>query len=275
MKIAFIGGGLMAEAMLRGILHRGVALPKEVWIGEPVETRRDYLGKTHGVLVAGDNVEAARHGELVILSVKPQNLPEVLKELEGTLQPEQVALSIVAGARMETIASGLRHEKTVRVMPNTPAQVGEGMTLWLARDAVEPGFREAIRSILQALGHELQVHDEKYLDMATALSASGPAYVFLFIESLIEAGVYMGMSRDMARELAVQTVVGSARLTYETDKHPAELKDMVTSPGGTTAEALRSLEERGFRATIMNSVIAAFEKSRRLGEQEHRGSTVY
>lgn len=111
--------------------------------------------------------------------------------------------------------------------------------------------------------------------MATALSASGPAYVFLFIESLIEAGVYMGMSRDMARELAVQTVVGSARLTYETDKHPAELKDMVTSPGGTTAEALRSLEERGFRATIMNSVIAAFEKSRRLGEQEHRGSTVY
>ena len=268
MRISFVGGGVMAESILRGILNKGIAAPKDVCVGEPVEARRRYLAQEHGIQATSDNKEAIRHGDLIVLSVKPQNLPDVLAELGGLLRKEQAALSIIAGARMETLAKGLRHAAVVRVMPNTPAQIGEGMSLWLASAEVPAPFREATRSILRTLGQEIEVHDEKYLDMATALSASGPAYVFLFIESLIDAGVYMGMSRDMARTLAVQTVLGSTRLVQETWKHPAELRDMVTSPGGTTAEALRAFEVGGFGATVLRAVVAAYEKSKRLGEQK-------
>ncbi|MBI2171121.1 MAG: pyrroline-5-carboxylate reductase [Chloroflexi bacterium] len=268
MNISFIGGGVMAEAILRGILVKGIAAPKEVCIGEPVEARRRSLSKEHGVQTTADNREAARYGDLIVLAIKPQNLTEVMAELSGGLRKEQAVLSIIAGARMETLAGGLRHAAIVRVMPNTPAQIGAGMSLWLANRDVPPAYRGATASILRTLGEEMEVYDERYLDMATALSASGPAYVFLFLESLIDAGVYMGMSRDMARTLAIQTVLGSARLAQETGKHPAELRDMVTSPGGTTAEALRALEEGGFRATILRAVAAAYEKSKRLGEQK-------
>ncbi|MBI4313093.1 MAG: pyrroline-5-carboxylate reductase [Chloroflexi bacterium] len=268
MKIAFIGGGVMAEAILRGILANGIAAPKDVCVGEPVAARRQYLERQHSVRATADNKEAVRNGEMVVLSIKPQNLPEVLAELGGAMNSEQAVLSIIAGARMETLSAGLRHKSVVRVMPNTPAQIGAGMSLWLASDGVSETFRSVTRDILRTLGEEMEVHDEKYLDMATALSASGPAYVFLFIESLIDAGVYMGMSRDMARALAVQTVLGSTMLVKETGKHPAELRDMVTSPGGTTAEALRAFEEGRFRATVLDAVVAAYEKSKRLGEQK-------
>ena len=155
----------------------------------------------------------------------------------------------------------------IRVMPNTPAQIGAGMSLWLASEGVSEQVRETTRSILATLGEEMEVTDEKYLDMATALSASGPAYVFLFIESMIDAGVYMGMSREMARTLVVQTVLGSAMLVKETGRHPAELRDMVTSPGGTTAEALKALETGRFRAVVMEAIVAAYEKSKSLGGQ--------
>ena len=268
MKIAFIGGGVMAEAMIGGILGQGIAHPEEVCVGEPMETRRQQLSQRHNIAVTTDNLEASQHGDLVVLSIKPQNLPEVVAELQCSLRNGQAVLSIVAGARMETIVSGLRHESVVRVMPNTPAQIGAGMSLWLAAPKVSQAFRETTRSILRTLGEELEVAEEGYLDMATALSASGPAYVFLFLESLIDAGVCMGMSRDMARTLAVQTVLGSTRLAQESGKHPAELRDMVTSPGGTTAEALKVLEQGGFRATVINAVVAAYEKSKRLGEQK-------
>ena len=268
MKISFIGGGLMAEALIRGILRNGIALPTDVCVGEPLEERRDYLAQQHSIQVTDNNTKAASDGTLLVLAIKPQNLPQVLLELRGTLTQGQVVLSIVAGARIATIINGLNHNAVIRVMPNTPAQIGHGMSLWLPSSHVEPTFREATRSILQTLGKEIEVHDEKQLDMATALSASGPAYVFLFIESLIDAGVYMGMSRDMARTLVLQTILGSTKLTEETGKHPAELRDMVTSPGGTTAEALRQLEEQGFRAAVLSAVAAAYEKSVRLGSEQ-------
>ncbi len=267
MDIAFIGGGVMAEAIIGGILGQGIAQPGEVCVAEPVETRRQTLADRYGVSTWADNGEAVQHGELVVLSVKPQNLAEVLQELRGTVKSNQAVLSIVAGARMESIVAGLGHDAVIRVMPNTPAQIGAGMSVWTATASVNGRFRETTRSILQTLGEELYVTDEKYIDMATALSASGPAYVFLFIESLVDAGVYLGMSQEMARKLALQTVLGSARLVQETGKHPAELRDMVTSPGGTTAEALRKLEEGGFRAAVLSAVAAAYEKSKQLGEQ--------
>ncbi len=268
MNISFIGGGVMAEAILRGILSKGIAAPDGVCIGEPVESRRRYLTQTHGVKAVAGNKEAVRGADLIVLSVKPQSLPEVAAELAGSLGKEQAALSIIAGARLETLTSGLRHNAVIRVMPNTPAQIGAGMSLWIASDEVSADMRQTARSILRTLGEEIEVHEEKYLDMATALSGSGPAYVFLFIESLIDAGVYMGMSRDMARAVVMQTVVGSARLAQESGKHPAELRDMVTSPGGTTAEALRAFEEGSFRATVMKGVVAAYEKSKSLGGQK-------
>ncbi|MDO8749540.1 MAG: pyrroline-5-carboxylate reductase [Dehalococcoidia bacterium] len=268
MKIAFIGGGVMAEAIIEGILRGRVAQPGDIFVGEPIEARRQQLAQRYGIATTQANLEACQRGDLVILSVKPQNLPDVLAELRGSLRREQTVVSIVAGARMETITSGLRHDKLIRVMPNTPAQIGAGMSLWLASPSVSQEIREAVRAILSTLGEELAVAEEKYLDMATALSASGPAYVFLFIESLIDAGVYMGMSRDMARKLAVQTVLGSARFVQTSGKPPAELRDMVTSPGGTTAEALKVLEEGRFRATVINAVAAAYEKAKSLGGQK-------
>ncbi len=258
----------MAEAIIDGVLRQPAAQPGDICVAEPIETRRQQLAHRYSVATITANLEACQRGDLVILSVKPQNLPDVLAELRGSLRKEQTVVSIVAGARMETIASGLRHDKVIRVMPNTPAQVGAGMSLWLASPSVIQEFHEAVRTILSTLGEELEVAEEKYLDMATALSASGPAYVFLFIESLIDAGVHMGMSRDMARTLALQTVLGSAKFAQASGKHPAELRDMVTSPGGTTAEALKVLEEGRFRATVMSAVAAAYEKAKSLGGQK-------
>ena len=265
MKLAFIGGGKMAEAIIRGALAGGLATPGEIAVGEPVASRRDFLAGELGVSATADNPAAAAGADLVTLAVKPQDLRAVLGELRGHLD-NQAVLSIVAGARMATLFEGLGHRAIVRVMPNTPAQVGCGMTLWVCSPSVTQGQRDMTRALLAAVGEEICVADEKYMDMATALSASGPAYVFLLIEAMIDAGVYVGMPRDMARTLALQTVLGSAKLAIETGGHPAELKDMVVSPGGTTAEALRALEERGVPAAIVAAVDAAYQKSVRLGQ---------
>ena len=265
MKLAFIGGGKRAEAIIRGALAGGLAAPGGIAVGEPVASRRDYLAGELGVSATADNLAAAAGADLVTLAVKPQDLRAVLGELRGHLD-HQAVLSIVAGARMATLLEGLGHRAIVRVMPNTPAQVGCGMTLWVCSPSVTQGQRDLTRALLAAVGEEICVADEKYMDMATALSASGPAYVFLLIEAMIDAGVYVGMPRDMARTLALQTVLGSVRLAMETGGHPAELKDMVVSPGGTTAEALRALEERGVPAAIVAAVDAAYQKSVRLGQ---------
>ena len=266
MKLSFIGGGKMAESIVHGVLSGNLAAPSDIAVGEPVAERRAFLKGEFGVSPVADNLEAASGADLVVLAVKPQDLGSVLSQLKGSLDGGQAALSIVAGARMSTLSQGLGHGAVVRVMPNTPAQVGSGMTLWTCSAGVSDGQREMTKAVLSSFGEQIYVSDEKYMDMATALSASGPAYVFLFIEALIDAGVYVGMPRDMARTLALQTVFGSARLVMETGRHPAELKDMVVSPGGTTAEALRVLEEQGVPAAIVAAVDAAFKKSVQLGQ---------
>ncbi len=267
MRVSFIGGGVMAEAIIGGMLKARLAAPDEIRVGEPVESRRSYLAERYGLDVVARNADAVDGSEMLVLSVKPQNLTEVLADLRPGLKPEHTVLSIVAGARMERLVNGLDHAAVIRVMPNTPAQIGAGMTVWTAASSVASDKVDATRSILRTLGEELQVPDEKLIDMATALSASGPAYVFLFIEALIDSGVYLGMSRDVARKLAVQTVLGSARLVEESGRHPAELRDMVTSPGGTTAEALMAFERRGFRGVVQEAVVAAYDKSIELGRQ--------
>ncbi len=265
MRIAFIGGGVMAEAIIGGILDAGLASPEDVAVGEPISDRRDYLCERYGLTALDDNAGALDGASVGVLAVKPQSAPLVFDELQGYSWNDHTMVSIVAGLTLDTLQDGLGTESVVRVMPNTPAQIREGMCVWTAAPEVSDEGRLATQRILGTLGRELYVDDEKLIDMSTALSASGPAFVFMFIESLIDAGVYMGMARDMARTLALETVLGSARLVDETGRHPAELSNMVTSPGGTTAEGLRSLEEDGFRAAALRAVIAAYEKSKALG----------
>ena len=266
MRLAFIGGGTMAEAILGGVLAADLAQPGDVAIGEPIPQRRDYLSERYGVQTHQDNLKTAEGADLVVMAIKPQDLPTVFGQLGGKLIPGQAALSIVAGAKMSTLAQGLKHDSIIRVMPNTPAQIGCGMTLWTCSDAVSDDLRRQAGSMLGTVGEEIYVSDEKYLDMSTALSASGPAYVFMFVEALIDAGVYVGLPRDMARTLALQTVYGSTRLVMETGKHPGELKDMVVSPGGTTAEGLQALERGGVPAAVVDAVNAAYLKSIKLGQ---------
>ena len=267
MNIGFIGGGVMAEAILGGMLDAGVAHPGDVVIGEPVAARRDYLAERYGVGVSDGNRAVLANAEMALLAVKPQDLPKVYADLSGRFTPRQAVLSIVAGARMQSLASGLNHPRIIRAMPNTPAQIGQGMTMWVCNgNPVNQKQRDAAAAILSTIGDAIYVDDEKYLDMATALSASGPAYVFLIVEALIDAGVYVGLSRDVARRLALQTMKGSVELVSQTGQHPAALKDMVTSPGGTTAEGLQALERAGVPAAIVDAVNAAYLKSIRLGQ---------
>jgi pyrroline-5-carboxylate reductase len=265
MKLGFVGGGVMAEAIVSGALKEGVALAGEIVVSDIVEARRSYLESTYGIATVGNNEAATKGADIVILAVKPQNLAQVLDGIRGALAEPQTVLSIVAGAQICTIAEGLDYRSVVRAMPNTPAQLGQGITAWTATAEVSSARREEAKHVLSALGREVYMEDEKLIDIATAISGSGPAYVFLFIEALIEAGVFLGMSRDVAHQLAVHTVAGSGIMAAQTGDNLAVLRERVTSPGGTTAEALLALEEGNFRATVMNAVIAAYEKAKELG----------
>ncbi|MQF64663.1 pyrroline-5-carboxylate reductase [SAR202 cluster bacterium AC-409-J13_OGT_754m] len=265
MKLAFIGGGVMAQGLIKGVLDSSLAKPSDISVGEIDQQKCSELSKRYGVMVDTNNTKVVENGELIILAVKPQNLSEVASQINGMLTADQTVISVIAGARISTLVELLGHQPVIRVMPNTPAQIGKGMILWMCSKKVKSEVAKKTQSMLKTLGVEIQIHDEQYLDMATALSASGPAYVFTFIEALVDAGVFIGLPRHMAKELTLQTVLGSTQLAIESGKHTAELRDMVASPGGTTVEALLALEEGEFRSTVMNAVIAAYEKSLSLG----------
>jgi len=262
-KTAFVGGGAMAEAMIRCLLAKKVTAPENMVVSDISPLRRELLSREYGVRALPDNREGVRNAGLIILAVKPQNLHEVMDEIKG-LGREQLVLSIVAGATVASLCRGLDHPTVIRAMPNMPAQIGEGMTVWTASAEAKARHKKLAQILLGALGKEVYVADEKYLGMATALSSSGPAYVFLFIEALIDAGVHIGLPRDMARELVIQTVVGSTRTVEKTGRHPADLRNMVTSPGGTTTEALFELEKGGFRSLLLEAVTAAYKKAESL-----------
>jgi len=265
-KIVFIGGGVMGEAMLSAILGKGLSRPQAISVSDISQSRRQYLEQKYGVTVMGDNRQAIKRGDVVVLAIKPQNLAEVMAELNGQLKSAQLVLSIIAGARIDTLCRGLNHNCVVRAMPNTPAQIGEGISVWTATAEVTEQQKGWAGSILGAMGREIYVDDEKYIDMATAVSGSGPAYIFLFVESLIEAAVHIGLPRDMAQELVLQTLLGSGHFLQKSGKQPLELRRMVTSPGGTTAEALLQLEKGQFTELVKQAVIAAYNKTKRLGE---------
>jgi len=266
MKIAFIGGGNMGEAMLAAILGKGLSTSQDVSVSDIAEARRRHLKQKYGVITVRDNLGALRGKDVVILAIKPQNLIGVMAELNGWLEPAQLMLSIIAGARIDTLRLGLKHGCIVRAMPNTPAQIGDGMSVWTATAEVTEQQRAWAGSILGAMGREIYVDDEKYIDMATAISGSGPAYVFLFMESLVDAAMDIGLPRDMAQKLVLQTVLGSAHFAQMSGKELAELRRMVTSPGGTTAEALLQFEKGQFAEMVNKAVKAAYNKARELGK---------
>jgi pyrroline-5-carboxylate reductase len=265
-RLALIGGGVMAEAIIRGLLNQGLAAPQQLLVSEPIAQRREQLAHTLGVGVTASNGEAVAGAQIVLFAVKPQVLSQVLGELAGRVPSEALVLSIVAGAPMAAFRQALGDLAMVRIMPNTPAQVGEGISVWTATPQVSERQRQQARAIIGALGEEVYVEEEKYLDMATALSGSGPGYVFLFIEALIDAGVRLGFARPVAEKLVLQTVRGSAILAQRTGQHPAVLRNMVTSPGGTTAEGLVQLEEGGLRAAVARAVWASYERALALGK---------
>jgi pyrroline-5-carboxylate reductase len=267
MKIAFIGPGVMAEAMIAGLLRKKLARSENITAAGPREERGQELQKKYGIKTTMDNASAASHADVVVLSVKPQRLTEVMKGLKG-IRPGALVLSIIAGANMKKIGSGLKHKAVVRSMPNTPGQIGEGITVWTSSKEVTEEQQEMARAILGALGEEVFVEDESYLDMATALSGTGPAYVFLFTEALIDAGVHMGFPRRIAEQLVLQTIRGSASYYHHAERHPATLRNQVTSPGGTSAEALYYLEKAGFRTAISRAVWAAYQRSLELGREK-------
>lgn len=270
MKLGFVGGGVMAEAIISGVLRSKVSTPGEITAADVAEPRRKHLQATYGITAVEDNAAAARGAHLLVLAVKPQNASGAMESIRGTLGAQQTVLSIMAGVTMKSMVKGLGHEAVVRAMPNAPGQMGAGMTVWTATPSVDAAHRDSAAAVLTALGHQVQVPAEKYLDVATAINGSGPAYVFLFIEALIDAGVYMGLSRDLARTLAVHTVKGSATMVEVTGLHPGVLQDMVASPGGTTVEALLVLEQKGFKAAVIEAAIAAFQKSKALGDESRK-----
>jgi pyrroline-5-carboxylate reductase len=263
--IGFVGGGVMAEAIIKGILAKRLYEAGQVVVGEPVASRRDYLAQTLGVRVEESNARVVQEAQVVVLAVKPQALSGVLADLAGQMSAETLLLSIVAGGRIERMYKALGVRAIVRIMPNTPAQVGEGVSAWTATAETNAEQRDLARRIMECLGEEVWVEDEDHIDMATGLSGSGPAYVFLFLEALIDVGVQMGFTRPVAEKLALQTVKGSAAYAQKAGLHPALLRGMVTSPGGTTAEGLFHLERGALRATIAEAVLAAYHKAQYLG----------
>ena len=270
--ITFIGPGVMAEAMAASLLDRGGLSPGQLLMSGPRANRLQELADRYGLATATDNRAAVGQAEVVVLSVKPQSLPQALADLRGAIPGSALLLSIVAGARLQDIGERVQHQAIVRAMPNTPGQVGAGICVWIASEQVTPIQRDQARALLQALGEEIAVEDEDYLDMATALSGTGPAYVYLFMEAMIDAGVHMGFPRRIAERLVTQTIRGSLLYYEHSPRHPARLRNEVTSPGGTSAAALYYLEKAGFRTALARAIWAAYERSVELGEGKKRGS---
>ncbi len=272
-RLAFVGCGVMAESMIAGLLRKNLVAPERIAASHPRANRREELRAKYGIETFEANVEAveAAHkseNSIVALCVKPQRLSGVLNELKGAVAPDQIVLSIIAGAKIETLAEALQNERIVRAMPNTPSQIGAGITAWTCTESVGETERAAIKSLLTALGKELYVETENMIDMATSLSATGPTYVFMVMEALTDAGVHLGFSREVSRELVQETMLGSVKFAMESHKHPAELRNMVTSPGGTSADAIYQMEKGGLRTVLSKAVYSAYQKAVALGKKK-------
>jgi pyrroline-5-carboxylate reductase len=272
MRVGIVGAGVMAEAMIAGLLADRAVTPDALVASHPRRERRDALVQRYAIRMVAGNPEAARDAEIVVLAVKPQMLGRVMRDLGPGLRPDQVVLSIVAGATIGALSSGLAHPAVVRAMPNTPAQIRRGITVWTASPACTARQRELARAVLRALGDERQVDDEEFVAMATALSGTGPTYLFAVMEALIDAGVHLGFPRELAHDLVVTTLIGSAEYAARSELHPAQLRNLVTSPGGTSAAAIYELEKGRIRTVLSDAVWAAYRRTLELGARLEAGT---
>ena len=264
--IATIGSGVMAEAIIAGLLRGRLVEPDDIIASHPRAERREQLAAAHGIRVTASNGEAVEGADIVLLAIKPQMLVRVGRDIAPHMRDGQLVLSIVAGATTTAIGGILGHPQVVRSMPNTPAQLGRGMTVWYATPETTAGQRAQARALLSALGAQLEVDDEKLVAMATAVSGTGPTYVFLVMEALIDAAVHLGFPRHMAHDLVIETLEGSTYYAKQSGAHPAVLRNMVTSPGGTSAAALHELESGRLRTVLSEAVWAAFRRTVELGD---------
>ena len=272
-RIAFLGCGIMGEAIIASLLKGELLAASQIVGAEPIDWRRNELARAYGIELFDSNAPAANGADVVMLTVKPQSLDSVFDDLRGLLNESQVVVSIAAGATLGRLSAGLQHPAIVRAMPNTPSQIGYGMTVWTATPEVNEDQGMLVAAVLSAMGKAIRVSDENEVDMATALSGTGPAYIFLMMEALIDAGVHMGFSRPVAEELVLQTMLGSVLFAAESGKHPAELRNMVTSPGGTTASALYHMEKGSLRTVMARAVWAAYERTVELGRGGSKPAT--
>jgi pyrroline-5-carboxylate reductase len=267
--LSFIGCGVMAESMIAGLLRQNLITPDKIVGSHPREARRSELETTYGIKMFKSNAEAVSSATdpVVVLSVKPQRISNVLSDLKGAVAANGLVISIVAGAKVETISAALGTDHVVRAMPNTPSQIGAGITAWTCDENVTDRERAQVRGLLSALGKELYVETENMIDMATSLSATGPTYIFMVMEALTDAGVHLGFSRDLAKELVQETMLGSVKFAMASHKHPAELRNMVTSPGGTSAEAIYQMEKGTLRTVLSKAVYSAYKRAVELGKK--------
>lgn len=265
-KVAIIGGGKMGEALIGGIVAGGVFSSADVTVTDVVPDRLTYLKDKYGVNATAENTKAVKGAQIVILAVKPQSMPGVLKELSAFIDKTKLVISIAAGITIPFLEERLKKgSRVIRAMPNTPALIGEGAAALAPGGNISEDDLAVAREIFEAVGTTVVV-DEALMDAVTGLSGSGPAYGFVIMDALSDAGVLMGLSRDIARKLAAQTLLGAAKLYLTTGKHPAELRDMVTSPGGTTIAGLKALEQGGLRAALISAVEAATLRAKELGK---------
>ena len=269
--IATVGSGVMAEAIIAGLLRGNLVAPDQIVASHPRAERRDALERAYGIRTVDSNAAAVNGADIVLLGIKPQMLARVGREIRGGLMPGQLVISILAGATTRALSGHLGHLEVVRAMPNTPAQLGRGMTVWYATPDSSPEQRQWAATMLGALGAQLEVDDEKLVAMATAVSGTGPTYVFLVMEALIDAAVHLGFARHVAHDIVIETLEGSTLFAKQSGMHPAQLRNMVTSPGGTSAAALHALESGRLRTVLSEAVWAAFRRTVELGEQLEAG----
>jgi pyrroline-5-carboxylate reductase len=265
--IATVGSGVMAEAMIAGLLRGKLVDPQQVVASHPRAERREHLEREYGIRTVTSNVEAVQGADVILLAIKPQMLSKVGSEIGPQLGRGQMVLSVLAGATTKALTGLLGHDQVVRSMPNTPARLGKGVTVWYATPETTDDQRAQAAALLSALGLQLEVDDEKMVAMATAVSGTGPTYVFLVMEALIDAAVHLGFPRHIAHDLVIETLEGSTVFAKQSGMHPAELRNMVTSPGGTSAAALHELESGRLRTVLSEAVWAAYRRTVELGEQ--------
>lgn len=265
-NIVFIGAGNMAEPMIAGLIENGVD-PNLITVADIRVERLLELEKQYGTRPAANNSVAAAEADVLVIAIKPQYFEALTADLKGNISENCLVISILAGTTLETLMAGTNHDKVVRSMPNTPAQIGMGMTMWTASKAVTSHQRDQAQEVLSSFGRAVFANGEHYLDMSTALNGSGPGYVFMMLEAMIDAGVHLGLTRPMAKELVLQTVIGSATYAQQSDMHLSQLRNNVTSPGGTTAAGLAAMEQGGLRSVLADGIWAAYERSVELGKK--------